>query len=157
NNVVQGNYIGTDITGTLDFGNTQGINISAGDNTVIGGSTATPGQAPGNVISASGVFGNGSDNVELSNDASGAQFSGNIIGLNAQGTAVLGNFGCGILIRNSSNIIVGGGTPDPRNVISGNTFGIQGGDGTASPVTNNNRVQGNYLGTNINGTADLGN
>ena len=47
-NSVQGNYIGTDITGMQAIGNTYGIQTTSN---TIGGSSAAPGTPPGNVIS----------------------------------------------------------------------------------------------------------
>ena len=57
-NLVAGDYIGTDWTGTLAIGNGTGVEIdtSATGNTM-GGVTSTPGTGLGNVIS--GNFDNG--------------------------------------------------------------------------------------------------
>ena len=53
--VIQGNYVGTDVTGTLDRGNTEfGIYVTA-PGALIGGLTSTPGTAPGNVVSGNGT------------------------------------------------------------------------------------------------------
>jgi hypothetical protein len=50
---VQSNFIGTDVTGTVALGNTNGaVNVNSGTNNLIGGLTATPGMPPGNLISA---------------------------------------------------------------------------------------------------------
>ena len=150
--VVQGNYIGTDLTGAVDLGNSDdGIVNTSAPGTTIGGSTATPGTAPGNVIS-----GNNSDGVEITNDAAdGTTFRGNIIGLTAAGTSSLGNGANGILVGTSSdNTVVGGSTASDRNIISGNTTNGIDASSTASTGT---MIQGNYIGTDINGTADLGN
>ena len=81
-NVVRGNYIGTDVTGTVDLGNTVDglqINSSATGNT-IGGSNA----GAGNVIS-------GNNNIGIKIVTSGNTIQGNHIGTNAAGTASLGN------------------------------------------------------------------
>src|SRR5262249_55112583 len=52
--VIQANFIGTDLTGTLARGNGYiGLEIKS-PGAVIGGSTAVPGTAPGNVIAANG-------------------------------------------------------------------------------------------------------
>lgn len=150
--VVQGNYIGTDLTGAVDLGNSDdGIVNTSAPGTTIGGSTTTPGTAPGNVIS-----GNNGDGVEITNDAAdGTTFRGNIIGLTAAGTSSLGNGANGILVGTSSdNTVVGGSTANDRNIISGNTTNGIDASSTASTGT---MIQGNYIGTDINGTADLGN
>ncbi|MBI4747502.1 MAG: DUF11 domain-containing protein [Acidobacteria bacterium] len=150
--VIQGNFIGTDLTGAVDLGNTDdGIVNTSAPGTTIGGSTTTPGTAPGNVIS-----GNNSDGVEIVNDAAdGTTFRGNIIGLTAAGTSNLGNGANGILVGTSSdNTVIGGSTANDRNIISGNTANGIDASSTASTGT---MIQGNYIGTDINGTADLGN
>ena len=72
------------------------------------------------------------------------------IGTDATGTMDLGNAANGVRLLSSNNTI-GGTTAAARNVISGNDVAgvlIQGGS--------NNVVEGNYIGTDVNGTADLG-
>ena len=93
-NVIQGNYIGTDVTGAVDLGNTsQGIEINQGANTLIGGSAA----GAGNVISGNGVFPAGADGVRITgNQANGNIIERNIIGLDATGDSALGNTDDGI-------------------------------------------------------------
>ena len=151
-NIVTGNYIGTDLTGTVAIGNGgDGILVAASaDNNQLGGSTATPGTAPGNLVA-----GNGGDGIETSGN--GNLTRGNIIGLNAAGTAALGNTGAGYRLANGINNFIGGPTVDLRNLISGN-----GGNGVVlnegqTAVSDNNTVQSNYIGTDIIGAVDLGN
>ena len=155
NNVIQGNYIGTDVTGSADLGNgTSGIDIISNggpvNNTQIGGTTT----AARNVIS-----GNDGTGVRIiGSSTGGTMVQGNYIGTNAEGTAALGNDNSGIGISSSSNNLVGGITAGARNLLSGNgDEGIQidglGGGGAAS----GNVVQGNYIGTDAAGTGDLGN
>ena len=142
NNTVTGNYIGTDVTGTVDFGNTAfGLWIdSSSNNNTIGGTTATT----RNLISGNhyGMYVSGSQN----------QVSGNYIGTNASATASLGNSSYGVIILGANNI-VGGSTLGARNIISGN------GDGVYLQGTNatGNQILGNYIGTDVTGTLALGN
>ncbi len=71
-NIVQGNLIGTDVTGTVALPNAAGANISGGNFNLIGGTTP----AARNIIS--GNFGNGiyfTDSAELNT------VQGNYIGL----------------------------------------------------------------------------
>ncbi len=143
--VVQGNYIGTDHTGTRAIGNWIGI-WSRGSNNVIGGTA--PGA--GNVIS-----GNADDGIYIDGPA-GTLIEGNLIGTDTTGTAALGNglgvssgVGDGIEVHGTSAII-GGTTPGAGNLISGNTDGIFT-DGLGSVV------QGNLIGTDKTGTKSLGN
>jgi trimeric autotransporter adhesin len=84
------------------------------------------------------------------------EIDGCFIGTNATGTAALGN-DTGILLISDSNL-VGGNTPAARNLISGNTTGVQIGTGIAQAPPNtarDNLVAGNLIGTNAAGTAAL--
>jgi hypothetical protein len=143
-NLVEGNFIGTNAAGTAALGNTRaGVGFSAPNNTV--GSAVAGG---GNVIS-----GNGSDGVSF-NGTSGGLVQGNLIGTDMTGTVALANQGNGVSLSSAGNITVGGTTGPARNVIAANqqngVFGF--GSGTSG-----NLVEGNYIGTNAAGTAALGN
>jgi CSLREA domain-containing protein len=91
-------------------------------------------------------------------DADGNRFEGNFIGTDVHGTTALGNRCSGILLSGvqggagSSNNVVGGSTPQARNLISGN-----GCSGVEVGPTGSNQVQGNYIGSNANGTGALPN
>lgn len=76
--------------------------------------------------------------------------TGNYIGTNYAGTAALANTAYGIYLNTNGNMI-GGTTAGDRNVISGN-----GGPGLYI-VSNNNNVQGNYIGVNASASAALAN
>ena len=119
---IEGNYVGTDATGTLDRGNTQfGIYVNA-PGALIGGLTSTPGTAPGNVVSGNGTaVGNGTG-IAVVGD--GGTVEGNIIGLDRTGTTVLpGNVqGDGVVNQYGSNTTIGGIALGARNLISGNSY-----------------------------------
>ncbi len=142
NNTIIGNYIGTDITGAVDLGNTFNGILMGGSGNRVGGSAA----GEGNVIS-------GNDDIGLRlESATNTMVLGNTIGLNAAGTTALGNL-VGISLKfASNNNTVGGTTAAARNIISGN-----GGAGLIIDGSNTNAVQGNYIGTNSAGTLDRGN
>src|SRR5262249_6153959 len=144
-NQIQGNYIGTDATGTVALGNGFGLFLSTGaNNNFIGGSA--PGM--GNIIS-----GNLNNGLEIFMGASGNTVQGNFIGTDATGTQALGNGISGIQIaQDSNNNTVGGMAPGAGNVISGNRF-----DGVDVYLSTGTVIQGNYIGTNSTGTAALGN
>ena len=145
-NQIRGNYIGVGADGTTDVGNRWfGIYSSAANNT-IGGNVA----GAGNVISGSGTSGGGAVGVHLTSTASGTTIQGNIIGLNAAGTAVIANDGHGINIQSNNNTI-GGTTAAERNVISGNLNSGIWIDGSS------NTIRGNYFGLGADGTTSLGN
>ena len=143
--LVQGNFIGTDASGTIDLGNGQaGIEISFVSGITVGGTAA----GAGNVIS-----GNDNEGIILRFSGSGGNLiQGNLIGTDFTGTAVVGNSGSGIRLLDTSNNLIGGTTPAARNIISGNGRGI-----TLELNSTGNLVQGNYIGTDVNGTTDLGN
>ena len=154
-NVVAGNLIGTDITGTVSLAAAaaaSGQEVSAGDgitiefgaaNNIIGGMTALPGSGPGNVIS-----GNAGDGVSVILGGPGNVVAGNLIGTDVSGRAALANSVSGVLIYASA-----GGTTVAGNVISTNPFG-----GVGIYLSDpGNVVAGNFIGTDVTGTASLGN
>ena len=139
-----GNFIGNNGTTALANGG-DGIFVNAVGRNTIGGNTV----ATRNVIS-----GNGADGISLfAAGANGNSISGNYIGLNAAGTAKLGNGANGITINSGTGNIIGGIVPGTGNVISGNSSGVVvlggGPQGTL--------VQGNFIGTDATGTQNRGN
>jgi hypothetical protein len=145
-NVVQGNRIGTDATGETAVPNyVTGVSIVDAPNSLIGGTQA----GEGNLISA-----NGGTGLNLEGAAAGTLIEGNLIGTDREGRSALGNLGAGVGI-DSSNITVGGTVSGAGNVISGNGEGMFIGTTTAS--VSNVVVQGNLIGTQIDGKSPLGN
>ena len=157
---VQGNYIGTDITGTFAIANGRGVYIAdeAQDNT-IGGLTSTPGTGAGNLISGNGY---GVD-IESGYGTSDNTVEGNLIGTDRTGLAALPNVLSGVTIGYlASDNTIGGTTPGSANVISDNTgdgVTIMGGTlpGGTEATPTDNLVQGNYIGTAADGVAALPN
>jgi YVTN family beta-propeller protein/parallel beta-helix repeat protein len=142
-NMVIGNLIGTDPSGTDSIPNGAGIVIEEGaSNNVIGGSET----GSGNVISGQRTLGIGiihSDNNRI---------LGNFIGVNLNGDAVLDNEH-GIFLSNSDYNIIGGTTTHERNIISGNeNYGVR-----ISERSSHNEITGNYIGTDLYGQAPIGN
>jgi len=144
-NVVQGNFVGTDAMGMNRLGNGEiGIVANSAGN-LIGGTAA----GAGNLVSA-----NGTEGITLADlGATGNRVEGNLIGTDRVGTGDLGNSGSGVLVSGPGNLI-GGATPGARNVISGNqVYGVL----ISEAVAANNVVRGNFIGTDISGTAAVGN
>ena len=150
--VIQGNYIGTDASGLAAVPNAfDGIQVNYSANrAIIGG--VNPGE--GNVIS-----GNGGSGIAIlgSNYFTPVPtyhaIQGNLIGLDATGSARLGNGDNGMYVETGSNT-VGGPAGLGRNVVSGNRrYGVI--FQTASATQN--VVQGNYIGTDAAGTVGIGN
>jgi hypothetical protein len=141
--LIQGNFIGTDVTGTKALGNTfNGISVNGFSNTIGG---TSPGA--GNVISDNGL-----DGVDFFGDNNNVQ--GNLIGTDATGTNVLGNAGDGVFVGANNNTI-GGAAAGVLNVISGNANGID--IGAQNINADLNVVQGNRIGTDVTGNQLLSN
>lgn len=113
NNKVQGNYIGTDATGTSAVGNYDGVIISnAGTGNTIGGTAA----GAGNVIS-----GNWHEGLWVHN-TSGAVIQGNYIGVNSVGNVAIPNGIDGIRLQYAPGTTIGGADAGARNVIPGKRY-----------------------------------
>ena len=93
------------------------------------------------------------DGIYIYGDTVGNRIEGNFIGTDPTGTIDRGNTDDGVnIFDGASENVVGGTTPAARNVISGN-------DCNAVFVSgaNDNRIQGNYVGTDKTGTKALAN
>ncbi len=140
-NQIRGNFIGTDISGTLARGNNQeGIEIQDASGNTIGG-TVTGAR---NIISA-----NGSDGMEIDNGDNNI-IQGNYIGTDVTGTVMLGNVRDGIDINENvgdgaTGNLIGGTDPRAANLIAGNgMFGIE----VRDAPTINNTILGNSIHNN---------
>jgi hypothetical protein len=142
-NIIQGNLIGTDITGTKDLGN-------AGDGIEVGDQNSDA--LRDTVVADNVVSGNGSRGVFVANGSS-LSVVGNKIGTNATGTAAIPNDDDGVEWLSPGDGAIGGPTAGERNVISGNRRSGIVIDPFAGPV----RIPNNYVGTTNAGAATLGN
>jgi titin len=174
-NLVEGNFIGTDITGKVKLANTfEGVLIQGGDspgpvsptdgqanNNTIGGldtvSGRTLGGQAGNLISGNGTQGVNIFQATASSKATGNLIEGNYIGTTAAGKGALGNLGDGVRIDTAAGNTVGGVVIGDGNLISGNGFGTNALNGVDILKTgaSGNLVQGNTIGANVTGTADI--
>jgi hypothetical protein len=153
-NVVAGNYIGTDISGAAALPNAGGgVEVANGARFNLIGTDADglADDLERNVISGnsqSGIVMFGEPIVE------GNTIAGNYIGIDAGGNTALGNEYDGISASDVLNTQVGGSVPEARNVISGN-----GGSGISigGDVATATSIQGNYIGTDSTGSLSLGN
>ncbi|MBI4287857.1 MAG: right-handed parallel beta-helix repeat-containing protein, partial [Chloroflexi bacterium] len=127
----------------------QGTPRIALDGTNIPPPTPTGLALPGNsTVKGLAIYGFGGAGVVLMGPGGNNVVQGNFIGLTADGTTAPGNGLDGIMITGSSKNLIGGAAISDRNVISGNRengIGIEGAPGFPAA---NNRVQGNYIGTN---------
>ncbi len=147
NNVVAGNYIGTDATGAVAVPNTYaGIGLTNAPRNIIGGT----GPFDGNVVS-----GNANSGIYLAGlNATGNRIEGNRIGTSASGATAVANGGGGIYLYGSPTNQIGGAAANAGNLISGNSrVGISIGDAGAG----GNIVMGNRIGWQANGSSPLPN
>lgn len=148
-NLITGNLIGTDITGTRPLGNAEnGIWVVDSGN-IIG--TMFDG---GNTIS-----GNGENGILISSSATNTTVFGNFIGTDLTGLFPVGNKKNGIQLgtaggQNSAfSNTIGGVEPGQGNVISGNGLnGIQ-----IQSFSTGNVIYGNLIGINALGVAPIPN
>ena len=104
-NQVVGNYVGVDATGRRALPNAlSGIRIHAGQ---------------GELIRNNVVSGNRNAGIELTGGTSDNRVEGNRVGTDASGTRAIPNGSFGVEIYDATNNLVGGDTPESRNVISG--------------------------------------
>jgi ELWxxDGT repeat protein len=149
NNVVAGNYVGTDAMGMGPLGNADnGIYLVGASSNTVGGTA--PGA--GNVISGNSTTALYGSGVFLSGSTSNL-VQGNLIGTDMGGQYGIGNAGYGVAINNGATNIIGGTTAAARNVISRN--GLAG--VSVFGNTTGNLVEGNFIGTDREGTLALGN
>ena len=151
-NRIEGNYIGTNAGGTKAIGNDTGISVSAPGN-FIGGST----QGTGNLISGNGGPGGGYT-IKMNWAANGNIIQGNMIGTDRTGlNAIPNTLGSVINIEGGDNNLIGGLIQGARNIISGNWENAIQIELDVEDVAEGNRIQGNYIGTDISGKGALGN
>ncbi|HET8776334.1 MAG TPA: hypothetical protein VFN76_01620, partial [Candidatus Limnocylindria bacterium] len=144
-NVIEGNYLGTDVFGHGDRGNRlAGVSIQRSSDNRIGG----PAGEQRNVIAANGtgVAINGQGGVATRNAV-----IGNYVGVDAEGDDKLGNE-IGVDINQAAVNTIGG--PGAGNVISANAGAGVEVRGTGSQ---RNVIAGNLIGTDAAGTASFGN
>jgi hypothetical protein len=141
-NVVEGNFIGLDATGTNSLNATRGVFVQTPNNRI--GGTAP---AARNVISGHTTTG-----IEIFESfATNNVVQGNFIGTDRTGTRPIGNGDRALAVNmNASATTIGGFVPGAGNVISGNL------DRGITLDGSNNHVQGNFIGTTVTGQA-LGN
>ena len=151
-NQIQGNYVGINAAGTAGLFVFAGISIGSSNNTV-GGTTA----AARNVIGTGDYAG-----IVLQNDfgMSGNVVQGNYVGTDATGTIKLGFANYGIVLSNSvNNTLIGGTTRGAGNLVSGNGWGIaiDGFNAGFAGPPSGNLIQGNLVGVAADGVTPLSN
>ncbi len=148
--LVEGNFIGSDVSGTNPLGNAGDGVISNAPNNTIGGTIAGAGNT---------IVSNLGDGIAIDPSAQANVVQGNFIGTDITGTSALGNGGDGIGIENSVKNQIGGSNvlnwrrrdrhPSRKTRIAGN---VGNGIEIDFPLARNNIVQGNRIGTDLTGT-----
>lgn len=134
-NVIEGNYIGTDYTGTAGQPNLNcGIFIRSSNNRIGGTTPDARNVISNNVEGGITIYGPA---------ASGNQVLGNFIGTDASGMSYLPNSGVGVGINDAPDNVVGGTTSGSRNVVTSIDI--------SNPGATNNQIVGNYIGINATG------
>ncbi len=162
NNLIEGNYIGTDASGSIAIGNTNaGVTLYDyfSTNNVVGGADAgdanlISGNDPEHYYDGDGVLIEGSQTNAV---------YGNFIGVDVTGTYALPNGRHGVNILFGGGNLVGGAAAGQGNLISGNMVnGVNLGEneediasvtysGTPAPSPDGNIIQGNLIGTDVTG------
>jgi hypothetical protein len=139
-NVIRGNFLGTDPTGSFAQPNGSGVSIGS-PNDRVGGTDPSD----RNLVSGStaGVFGGA---IQIGG-ASGVFIQGNLVGTDATGMHAIPN---NYALYSNMPATIGGTAPGAGNVISGNS-----GDGMFLQA--DVLVQGNLIGTTADGSGPLGN
>jgi len=159
---IQGNYFGVTPKGDAAAANPTNIEITdstsapgfpAEDNEVgntIEGAALTSDACDGGCNVISGATGNG---LDLNGSGLGEEpasgpttVHGNFVGLNAAGTAAIGNAGVGIWVGGAGRVTVGGADEDAANYIAGGSQGI------ASASAESLEVVRNEIGRATDGT-----
>lgn len=147
NNIIEGNFLGTDPAGTANVGSLNSLHISGITGTTVGGTTAEA----RNLIS-----GNSGPAFAFNNGAFDNLAQGNTFGLDESGTIGLGNLGNDLLVMNgSTGNTIGGTTVGAGNTIVANQASDFPSLGVAYD-SSANLIQGNFIGTNFFGD-ELGN
>jgi parallel beta-helix repeat protein len=113
----------------------------------------------GNILIRTNVITeNGNDGIEISGAASGVRVAGNLIGLDTQGNAAMGNKNNGVEIDGTANNNIIGGPQATFNIIPHNAISANGGNGVAiDGNAYDNQVNFSYIGTDLTGQAGFGN
>jgi uncharacterized repeat protein (TIGR01451 family) len=140
-NIIEGNYIGTNTSGSFALANIQdGVFITGGTNNTVGGTTA----AARNLLSGN------RNGIQIA-AGSGAQVRGNFIGTNSSGAGSVGNSVNGVLIDGSSGNAIGA-----FGSASSNTIAFNGGSGVAVAAGIGNSILSNSIFLNGGLGIDLG-
>jgi hypothetical protein len=166
NNLVQGNYIGTDITGAKPLGNGTGVYIGTEEEKGVSNSSLVPstGNTVGGAVNGAGnvISGNTNDAIQIMGTTQvtvnnqqiyqGNVVQGNLIGTDATGASSIPNLGDGVsLISGATNNVIGGTNAGEGNLIennSGNGVTVDPGAPPDPGTSQSNNTVGNTIQSN---------
>ncbi len=145
--VIQGNYIGLDVTGesALPNSSTQASGAFSIDNC----SDVTIG---GTVVGATNVISGNASHGLAPDNSPGIVIEGNLIGTDWTGQVAIPNQSGVTISGDQTGSVIGGTTPEARNIISGNSIA-----GIIAGATGGPHIEGNYVGLNIDGDTPIPN
>ncbi|MHB9080190.1 MAG: type VI secretion system tube protein Hcp [Pirellulaceae bacterium] len=171
-NVVAGNLIGTDGTGTRAIPNDVAIDVRGSGNWIGTNVDGVSDTLERNVISGNIVTGI----LIIGDAATGTVVQGNFIGVDSSGNQPLGNGAFGIVLTNTHDNRIGGSQSSPVPVYegdmahyegdfvqipvpptAGNVISGNGTDGIRLELSHNNVIQGNRIGVDFLGLQAMGN
>lgn len=141
-NIIEGNYVGVNSLGQAPTGQFPSFGVNGSASCIVGG---TMPQARNLLSSGASVIG-----------SNGSRVLGNYIGVNVTGGMALENpFGRqvdGLTVYSCRDVVIGGSVAGAGNLISGNP-----GSGLKIWSSQNTRIEGNLIGTSIDGSGRVGN
>ncbi|NND70612.1 MAG: T9SS type A sorting domain-containing protein [Rhodothermales bacterium] len=170
---IKSNYIGVDATGSMALGNGiltgdatghRGIWVLFANDIEIGGSTSTPGIAPGNVVSDNawnGIEVEGGLPGSESGSSNNARILGNIVGMDAAGVTLLANgrmeSADGITISGEARDAIVGQAAGGNAIATNEGVGVNlTRDANLSPSPDGAHIAANIIGFTAAGDAVLG-
>ncbi len=146
-NLIEGNFIGTDVTGTVARPNEcYGVVINRGNRNAIGGVELSA----RNIIS-----GNDCGGIKVYKSQESTVIAKNFIGTDITGKKGFTYSGTGVDIVDSQNVLVGGKTEKWGNLISGNSYGVV--VLSDMSTSGNTLIWYNAIGSDADGNALIGN
>jgi titin len=150
-NVVAGNFIGTDVTGTRPLGNSgTGVDIVQSNRNLIG----TNGDGVGDTFERNIISANQYDGMDISQGSNNNVVAGNFVGTDVTGTQPLGNTRAGVNVSYASSFNrIGTDGLSVDNAGEANVISCNGGQidlGSGAPGQGN-LIAGNFVGADING------
>ena len=144
--MIQGNLIGTDVSGTRALGNGgSGVYLTDNGFDVMAGNVISGNAGPGITATPNSAYSLINGQLVQHSQAQGNSIQGNEIGTDRSGVVKLGNGGAGVALLGAPSNTVGGPTVAAANVISANLAGGITISGAASGIV----VQGNVINSNV--------